>query len=162
MPSVSRLKVGDIFEIPLKKSRFAYAQCIYIDRGPDGYGPLMRIFDPITKESLDDAESIAQMQTAFYAFSGFNTKHVQERVRKLGNVTLSKKDAEPPMLKTTGDLKRRRSSIWFLWTPKGLQEISSLPRKYDGLSLLQYVNLLALVDRIEKGWRPKDEISEES
>jgi hypothetical protein len=162
MAGVSRLKVGDVFEVPLKGKRFAYAQCIYFDREPThGHGPLMRILDPISTVPLNDAASVALMATAFYAFSGFNTKHVQERVRKLGNVTLSKNEAEPPMLKTTGDLRHRRSSIWFLWTPKGMQEISSLPRKYDRLSNREYVNLLALIERIEKGWRPEHEISEE-
>lgn len=59
-----RVKIGDVFELPLPDGRLAYAQCIHRDKpGEVGFGILVRVLDrlsdvPLSVPDLRDARSL--------------------------------------------------------------------------------------------------------
>ena len=153
-----RIRVGDVFQIPLSNGRMAYGQYVFRD---EKHGPIIRVFDVITEDEIKFDEIRERLANAKLLFPPVITG-VFAAVRTglwkvIGRMPVD--DFEYPNFINVFDENYRPRSDWFLITEKKTIRLGkNLPKKYKNLELLVVWSPYDIVHRIETGENPYAEM----
>jgi hypothetical protein len=146
-----RPKLGDVFEISLGKG-VAYAQYVVQGATPTDFKFLIRVFEGIFEESLQEPEHVCELEERFLAFYWLPAGLKAGLFRRVGSCPV------PSRFKKTILDKDLPFSKWRIWRGKRVSvEDPLLPEHYD-LSLMELVDTDSLIERIESRWHPRDEV----
>ena len=148
-----RIKVGDVFEIPLSKGRKAYGQYVFRDQK---MGPLVQIFDHVY--GIDDRVDLEQLGQAGLLFPPVITGLFAAIKTGLWEI-IGRLPVEnfvyPKFISAMYDSRRNRVGIWYVWD--GAQSIpigQQLSEEFKQLEQLVVWDPLDIVHRIETGDNP--------
>jgi hypothetical protein len=155
-----RPTLGDVIEIPLSGARRAYAQLTHDHREPPTWGQLLRVLPGVFDAPIRDVGELISQPERFYTFFPVGSAVRQGLVRIVANEEIPDRCRPFPLFKACNrNLGTGRPTTWFLWDGQTTTEIGvKLPRKYHHLPMKQLINLPLLVERIEIGWSPRDEV----
>lgn len=155
-----RPRIGDIIEIPMS-SGFAYMQYVLKHDEPPHYGPLMRVFPGIFDSRPEDFTELSQQPERFLAFYPLAAAANQGLVKIVGASEIPERLRHFPLFKAAGaiDEERGRVKDWWLWDGKKEWNIGKkLTKAQKRLSICECITHGLLVERIETGWSPEDEV----
>ncbi|MBI4062292.1 hypothetical protein HY410_00045 [Candidatus Gottesmanbacteria bacterium] len=158
LSSRTRIKVGDVFEIPLPNNKKTYGQYILWD---ERYGPLVRIFNLIVhQEQPPDLQKIVQQKILFPpVFTGLYAAIRQEIWHVIGNSPVEK--FEFPSFLTGLINEHGKVNMWSIRDSKASKRIGPvLPKRYKNLEYLVVWNPPNLTKRIETGENPYDRLKD--
>ncbi|MCC6604820.1 MAG: immunity 26/phosphotriesterase HocA family protein [Anaerolineae bacterium] len=149
------LKVGDIFEIPLSDGRKACGQYVRADKDN---GPVIRIFDLITKDDMKIDEIVNAPVMFPPIVVGLKAAIKSGLWTIIGNLPVT--DFVPPnfisaMYNSISD----KVGMWYLWDgieSKFIPIGNKLPEEYRGLEQLVVWAAEDVTKRIETGVNPLD------
>ncbi len=141
------IKIGNIFEIPLSKGRFAYGQYVYKDR----MGPIIQVFNIISKKRMQ-IDQLGQLNPLFppiitALFAAIN-KGIWTVIGKkvIDNFTY------PNFVSAYYDEYTGKANKWFIWNGDKFINIgTNLTDEYKKLEYLIAWNPKDVVNRIETG-----------
>ncbi len=142
-----RVKVGDIFKIPLSGEKSAYGQYVHFD---SQYGGLLQVFDIFTdKDKQPDIEKIADSKPLFPAvFTGLKAAVKLDLWEIIGNKPVTN-FIYPGFISTLYEATGE-AGIWFFWDgEKTLKLGKELPDKYKSKEFLAVYAPDLIVKRIE-------------
>jgi hypothetical protein len=148
-----KIKLGDIFEIPLSEGKKAYGQYIFWD---DKNGPLIQVFDLIVNSS--HTLNLMEIEGATPLFppvlTGLFAAIKNGLWKVVGNLPV--KDFKyPGFISTFYDQKTGKARTWYLWNGReSIRLGDSLPAKYKNLEYLVIWSPFDISDRIETGEVP--------
>ena len=151
---MTRIKVGDVYRIPLSENRSAYCQYMLRDR----CGPMIRVFDLILNEEEDlDFVRLNVKKLLFppiiVGLSAAVHKLDWERV---GSLPIEK-FKYPCFVSSYYHLVTGKAYKWFLWKADKETYIGNkLPRKYRKCEYMMGWSPQDVVRRIETGWYPQE------
>lgn len=135
-----KIKVGEIFEIPLSDDRRAYGQ--YVFRDPK-MGPLIRIFDRISRSPIE-IEELRNSKPLFPPVLTGLYAAISSGLWKIVGYLPVEDFIYPKFISTNFDLRSGQTGVWYLWDGQRSRLIGSqLPEKYKQLEFLV-------------GWAPQD------
>jgi len=135
-----KIKVGDIFEIPLSDGRSAYGQYIFRD---SKMGPIIQIFNRIS-ESHIEIEDLRYSKLLFPPVITGLYGAIRTGLWTIIGYLPVKEFIYPNFISTTFDLRSGHIGTWYLWDGQRSRQIGShLPEKYKQLEFLV-------------GWAPQD------
>lgn len=148
----ARIRIGDVFEIPLSDGRKAFGQYVFRDK----MGPIIRIFDRILDK--DEKLALASLDSNLLRFPPVITglfaairSGLWKRVGKLPTDTFQ----YPNFVSRIKDTGSGLESPWFLWKGKDFIALGHhLPSEYRTLERLVVWEPTNLVRRIEIGENP--------
>lgn len=152
-----RAKIGDIVEIPLPHGGFGYAQYVYNYTPKPRWGALIRVFPGVAREPVRDFEEMVNGKEQFFSFFLVGPAVSQHLVTVVGHVDLPPEGIQFPLFKACIRPKTG-PRIWYLWDGEKEWRVGTLPPEQTDLSLREIINLVALQQRIETGWSPRDEV----
>jgi hypothetical protein len=158
--SKQRVRVGDIFQIPLSDGRVAYGQYVYRDKK---HGPIIRVFDFISETETEFDKIKEQLAHAKLLFPPVITGVFAAVRTGLWKVVgrLPVNDFEYPNFINVLDENYQPISDWFLVTKDDTMRLGKkLPKKYKHLELLVVWSPYDVVHRIETGENPYREMIE--
>jgi hypothetical protein len=146
------VKIGDIFEIPLRNGSRTYAQYVYKD---NKQGPLIQVFDLVTRDNLEDLDKIIEATPLFppvitgvYAAIRVDMWHV------IGNRPVNG-FVYPKFVSSYYNEKSGIAYKWFLWDGNQYSFIGDrLPNEFKNLEYLVVWSPYDIVDRILTGKYP--------
>ena len=153
-----RIRVGDVFQIPLSDGRFAYGQYVYRD---NRNGPIIRVFDVITEKEVEFDEIRERLEHANLLFPPVITG-VFAAVRTglwkvIGHMSVD--DFQYPNFVSVFDEGYKPLGDWFLITEKDDIRLGKrLPDKYKNLEFLTVWSPYDIVHRIETGENSYEEM----
>ena len=153
--SKKRIRVGDIFEIPLLDGRRAYGQYVYRDSES---GPIVQIFDLILKETESfKIEMISKSRPLFPpVITGLFAAIRTGEWKVVGHLDVE--DFVYPLF--LSPLRGRDPfsvKKWYLWDGKRYTELGeALPEKYNTLEMTGVWAPFDLAKRIETGNNPNE------
>lgn len=152
--SIRRIRVGDIFQIPLSHGRYAYGQYVYRDKK---HGPIIRVFDVITEDKMEFDQIQKQLAYARLLFppviTGIFAAIRTGMWKVIGNMPIN--DFEYPRFINVFDENYQPKSDWFLITEGETVRLGKkLPHAYKDLELLVVWSPHDIVHRIETGENP--------
>jgi hypothetical protein len=154
---IKRIKLGDVIEIPLSANRLAYAQFVYNNREPPGFGNLVRVLPGIFDRRPESFGEVVQQRERFVAYFP-----AQAAVR-LGIVAIVAHEEIPgrfhslPLFRACNQNFKTGEKTWYLCDGKPTK-LGKLPQKYYDLPIEEIVSFDVLVERIGSGWSPRDEV----
>ncbi len=150
-----RLKIGDVFEIPLSDGRKAYGQYVRADKDN---GPMIRIFDLITKDNIQVDEIINTPNMFPPLIVGLRAAIKTGMWTILGNSPIN--DFDPPyFISAMYDSINDKMGMWYLWDRSKSEYIPlgyKLPGEYRELEQLVVWAAEDVAKRIETGNNPID------
>jgi len=159
--SRKRVKVGDIFEIPLSDGRIAYGQYVFFDTEN---GPLIRVFDLITEKKLQSEQLLEALKDAAPLFPPVFTGLFAAVRTGLWNVighTAVEEFVYPGFVSVMHE-GYRPVSFWYIWDgEKWIQVGSKLPDQYKSLEFLAGWSPHDVAHRIETGQNPYEKMIRE-
>jgi hypothetical protein len=154
-----RLVLGDVIEIPLSTGRFAYAQYTYNYVKPPGWGKLFRVLPGIFKSRPEDLPELVRQGERFYAFCPLAPAVTQGWVTIVCNEKIPKQCRGLPVFKACNRNFATGKKTWFIWDGKrAAVKVGSLSPEHYDLPLKQVISYGLLLERIESGWSPRDEV----
>jgi len=153
-----RVRVGDVFQIPLSDGRMAYGQYVFRDKRN---GPIIRVFDFITEDEMEFNEIRERLANAKLLFPPVITG-VFAAVRTglwkvIGRMPVD--DFEYPNFVSVFHEGYKPLGYWFLITKENDIRIGRhLPEKYKNLEFLAVWSPYDIVHRIETGENPYAEM----
>lgn len=149
---MTRLKIGDIVEIPLSTGQRAFCQYAYRDK----MGPIVRVFDLIVEQS--DEIVLERFEEANLLFppviTGLSAAVKTGLWKVVGQIPIL--DFQyPNFISAFYDREAGEYGNWYLWN--GSEDIligSKLPPAYHHLERLVVWHPRALAERIETGDNP--------
>ncbi|MCD4754139.1 MAG: immunity 26/phosphotriesterase HocA family protein [Anaerolineaceae bacterium] len=146
------IKIGDVFEIPLKGERKAYGQYVFKDKNQ---GPLVQIFDIIGEDTIPNLDDIRKAKPLFPpVITGINAAIRTGMWHIIGRLPIED-FVYPKFVSAHYDEKTGEAYCWFLWDGKQYSRIGiKLPKKYKHLEYLGGWSPYDVVDRIETGKYP--------
>lgn len=145
-----RVKLGDIFEIPLSNRKKTYGQYIFMDKQ---YGPIVKIFDCIIdQDQIMDCEKVVQSKLLFPPIIMGIFATIREGVWKVvANIKVANFQY-PKFLRAMWDPGSGKASKWFIWDGTNSVELGDrVANKYRDLEYLGVYPPDLVVNRIEKG-----------
>lgn len=149
---MTRLKIGDIVEIPLSTGHRAFCQYVYRDK----MGPIVRVFDLILEQN--EEITLERFQGAQLLFPPVITGLLAAVRTGLWKVIgrLPVLDFQyPNFISSLYNSQTGKYGNWYLWN--GSEDIligSELPPAYHHLERLVVWHPLSLAERIETGDNP--------
>jgi hypothetical protein len=153
-----RLMLGDVIEIPLSKRRVAYAQFVYNYNKPPVWGNLIRVLPGIYKTRPENFTELVRDKERFYTFFPAGVAVTRHLIEIVANEEIPRRCRTLPLFKANNRDFGGAKDIWWLWDGKSEWKVQPLPRKYYDLPIQESVTLGVLIDRIKKGWSPRDEV----
>ncbi len=128
----SRIKVGDIFRIPLPEGRFGYCQYIQWN---DQMGCLTKVFDLVAKNELRSIDELSEVPEMFPPiFVGLKASAKSGRWAIVGNLPVA--PIEFPTFRASNGYAAGVYGDWSLWDGASHRFIGVLPtsfRKFEKL-----------------------------
>ena len=156
----SRPRIGDIVQFPLSRG-FAYAQYVLKHDQPPHFGPLICVFEGIFESPLDTLDSLLSAKERFLAFIPLGTAVQQRLVEIVGHQPVPPRYAKFPLFKAAGhrDPVTRQVVEWWIWDGVESSRAEALTEQQKALSLKEIPGYDVLIERIESGWSPRDEVT---
>ncbi len=152
MPHPRKVKIGDVFEIPLSAGRRAYGQ--YVHQDPR-MGPLIRVYDLI----VDHGDvPWGKLSTVGYRFPPVITG-LMAAIREgfwtvVGNLSVAD-FSYPKFLAANRDPRTGQPVMWFWWDESGYHRIGTTrPGNYASFEHLSVWAPSDIARRIETGENP--------
>lgn len=156
--SKARVRVGDVYAVPLGDGRYGYVQYI---KQSDRRGPLLKVFNMVTKDRIQHAESLSEVDDMFGPIMGNIWSSVKmgtwEYLGKLAVPNIP----WPQMVNGHLDPIKKCVHTWFLITEhEDIRLGSRLPAEYRALEFALIWTADSIADRIRTGeiqdmwWRP--------
>ena len=141
---MKRLKIGDVFEIPLSNGNESYGQ--FLSRTK--MGALVQVYDVSSKE-INDIEAIVNSPKLFPPILCGLFAAIKEQIwTVIGNVPV--KDFIHPIFVTTVWDKKGNAIFWSTWDGQKFQKIGKeLPEKYKKCEFLSIYPPQMVSERIE-------------
>jgi len=145
-----RIKLGDIFEIPLSGGRKTYGQYIFMDKN---YGPIVRIFNYFTdKDAEADIDALIKVPLLFPPVIMGIHATVREGIWKVVGNRKVDDFKYPGFLHPQWDPSTGKASKWFLWDgEKEIELGDKVPSQYRDLEILIGYAYDLVAKRIETG-----------
>jgi len=158
MVSNRRLILGDVIEIPLSNGNLAYAQFVYNHKEKPVWGHLIRVLPGVFRTRPADFKELVKKEERFCAFfpAGAAVRRGVVKIASSEKIPQGKENL--PLFRATNDLSKRGNKRWWLWDGKNSREIGVLTSEQSDFPLKEIVSLDVLVERIEKGWTPREEV----
>jgi hypothetical protein len=149
MPRRPRVKVGDVFEIPLSNGKFAYGQYVFAD---PKMGPLISVFDHITEKSIDDPNELLGSSPKFPpVITGVGAAVRVGLWRVIGTLPITN-FKYPKFISTFWDQHTGEASTWYMWDGEKYVRVGrKLPDKLRQLEFLVVWSPYDVMHRIETG-----------
>jgi hypothetical protein len=150
-----RVRVGDVFEIPLSDGRRAYGHYVFRD---SRMGPLIQVYDLIVEGDRESHQVLDQLGHAKPSFPPVITG-VYAAVRTglwkvIGRLPVEKFEY-PSFVENNYDEKTGEARTWFLWNGEKYVRIGlELPGQYRNLEFLVVWSPYDVAKRIETGEYP--------
>jgi hypothetical protein len=153
---MKKVRIGDIFEIPLPDGRRAYGQYVFKDK----MGPLIQVFDLITPIEI----SIEQLKNAGPlfppVFTGLFAAIRTGLWKVIGQLPVATFSYQK-FISTMYFSDTNQVGTWYLWDGERYTPIGrKLPKEYKHLEQLIVWDPNNLARRIETGKNPEDFILE--
>jgi len=151
-----KLTIGDIVEISTAKG-FAYAQ--YSHKHPT-FGGLLRILPGFFAQRPNRFDELAAQRAMFVVFVPLQAMISRRIVTRVGFAQVPDREKSFPLFKVAGarDQKTRRVVEWWLWDGKREWRVGALEPGQEDLPTRGIWNDSLLVERLERGWSPRDEV----
>jgi len=148
-----RLKVGDIFEIPLSDGRKACGQYVFAD---PKWGPMIQVFDLITEQRIR-VEQLRKARPLFRPVITGLRAAVRERYWSIiGHLSVGG-FTYPKFISPLIDHKTETLRTWYLWDGEEFLQLGrKLPEEYRHLEQLVVWDPHDVTHRIETGENPLD------
>jgi len=145
-------KIGDVFEIPLSDGRKAYGQLVFRDKKN---GPLIIIFNKITKESILDVKELINIKPLFPpVITGLNAAIRTGMWRIIGKFPIND-FVYPKFVNSDWNQKSGKAIMWYVWDGEKDTKIGPfLPDELKNLEFLVVWSPYDVVYRIETGEYP--------
>jgi hypothetical protein len=150
-----RVRVGDVFEIPLSDGRKAFGHYVFRD---EKEGPLIQVFDLITEGEVQPEKVLERLKQAKPLFppviTGVFAAVRTGLWRVIGRMPVQG-FVYPKFISTFWDDKTGKARVWFLYD--GEKDVSlglKLPEEYKQLEFLVVWSPYDVVYRIETGEYP--------
>ena len=148
------LKIGDIFEIRTPKG-LAYMQYTLKDAA---MGHLIRILPGIFKDRPDSFKNIALSKELYFIFFPLAAAVNRKIVSFVANEEIPSWARKKPIMKREGGITREGKVLnWFINEGERQIIVDSLTEEQKKYSPEAIWNDTMLIERICKGWLPKDE-----
>lgn len=153
-----RLVLGDVIEIPLSKGNYAYAQFTYNHRKQPVWGHLIRVLPGHFKTRPECLEELVRQPHRFYAFFPAGAALKRGMIKIVSHEEIPKGSEKLPLFKACNQNFQTGKKTWFLWDGKIDRQVGNLAPEHVDLPLKEIVGFDVLVERIENGWSPRDEV----
>lgn len=149
-----RIRVGDIFEIPLSGGRKAYGQYVFKDKE---MGPLIQVFDLITEEEIQPDQLIDQLGNAKPLFppviTGLFAAIRTGLWKVMGHMSIGQ-FVYPKFISALHE-NYKQIGFWYLWDgEKSIRLGRELPDEHKQLEFLVVWDPHDIPHRIETGENP--------
>jgi hypothetical protein len=151
---MARIKIGDIVEIPLTAG-FGYA---IVSHKHDKYGHLLRVFEGTWEYPLDRLEELLDRGEQFMCFFPLGAAVRRKIVSIAGNLPVPESMTAFPIFRSGLVNTNRKVDNWFLWDGEKSWRIGDLKPEQRKLPVRGIWNDTLLVDRIESGYRPENDV----
>lgn len=149
----SRVKIGDVFVIPLPNGGNAYGQYVFQDKK---MGPLVQIFDLITEHKIQ----VDQLQETHPLFRPVITglfAVIRSGLWEIIGTLPVKNFLYPMFISTLENEDTGHAGVWYLWDgEKSLRLGYTVPDEYKDLEFLCVWSPYDISRRIETGEKPYD------
>lgn len=150
-----QIRIGDIVEIPTSKG-LTYAQFTLTH---SKYGALFRILPGFFDVRPGDFTSLVNEKERFVAFFPLQAATNKNIFQVCANIPVPITATKLPLFKTgTPDPITKKIETWWLWDGEKEWKVGKLESKYTDLPLREIVNDTLLIERIETGWTPSNEV----
>lgn len=141
---MKRLKIGDVFEIPLSNGNNGYGQYLFQSK----MGPLIQVFD-VSSNKIEDVDEIIHSPKQFPPILCGLKGAVYEQIwTVIGNVPV--KDFIHPIFVTTLWDKKGNAIFWYTWDGQKFSKIDKvLPKEYKKCEFLSVYPPQMVAERIE-------------
>jgi hypothetical protein len=144
-----RLKVGDIFEIPLHDGRMAYGRYLMLSR----MGPIIQVFSLKSEKNVELNEIIKSPELFPPIITGLFAAIKSGFWKVIGNIPYD--GSYHPKFLSTNYTQDGHANIWYLWDEENETILGKeLPNKFKGLEYLVVWDPPSVVERIESGKIP--------
>ena len=153
-----RLVLGDVIEIPLSRRRFAYAQYTYYHRAPPVWGHLIRVLPRVFASRPENLKELVQKRERFYAFFPAGAAVSRGWVTIVSQEEIPVGSRKLPLFKACNQNFHTGKKTWYLCDGKRERRVGVLLKEHYDLPLQEIISFDLLVERIETGWSPRDEV----
>jgi len=152
---MSKATLGDIIEIPVATG-LAYAQYTHQHAT---HGGLIRVFDKIFNDRPGDLSTCAMLPVRFSVFFPVRAAVQRGIVHVAGHADIAPANQAFPLFRSGNpDPKTKRVGVWWLWNGERSWRVGELTTEQRKLDLKEIWNDSMLVQRIEEGWRPENDL----
>lgn len=155
-----RAVLGDIIEIPLSRG-FAYVQYVYRHTTPPiVMGDLVRVLPGVYQKRPTDFSKLNAMHERFITFFLIGIAVRRKMASIVAHQEVPDRFAKLPLFKAVGwhDPRTGEVQSWWLWDGKKSWKVDELTEEQKRLPLQEFIGFPVLVERIESGWAPEDEV----
>lgn len=152
-----RAVLGDLIEIPLNNGKFAYGQFVRRHTEPPRYGDLLSVFSGMFNERPSTFNDTIRTER-FCTFFPVGAAVSQGIVKIVSNLAVPQRFAEWPIFNAYNRNQQTGQKTWFLWDGNTTRKLGTLPAKYIDAPMEECITFGLLVERIETGWNPRDEV----
>lgn len=146
-------KPGEIIEVRTGRG-LAYSQVVL--RAPL-FGTLIRVIDGFWDERPLEFAGVISRPEAFFTFFPVDAAVKRKLVARVGSLPLPDWAQSFPLLRQRGDIRPDGSvRDWWLWDGNRKWRVGELSGDQRTLSIAEVINDTLLVERLERGWRPRD------
>jgi len=154
----ARPVLGDIVEIPLTRG-FAYGQYVYNYTKPPRWGALVRVFPDTFDKRPGDFSDLVNGNERFVVFMPLAAAVNQEMVKLVDRAAVPARFSKLPVFKAAGFLNKAGIvKDWWLWDGEREWRSPGLSADEARYPLREIPSIPVLIDRIESGWKPEDEV----
>jgi hypothetical protein len=152
--------LGDLIEIPLSNGSAAAAQYVLHHAGYYEYGELIRVLPGTFKDWSNKTGKLASAPERFITFYPLRKSLAAGLVRTAGSGAVPDRFQTLPTFKIPGGRDWTTGAISECWTWAGddTEHFKELPLEHYDLPLRGIVSHSGLVEWIETGWHPRDEV----
>ena len=155
MAGSRRIKIGDVYQIPLPNGHFAFAQYVYLH---SLMGYLVRVFYHIqeTGDTIPSPEQLLASGQRFPpVFVGLVAAVRTGKWRRVGKFPVE--NFQFPVFRTTSAAKLGIRDDWQLWDGECYRFVGKLPEEYRSFEIRQVWGLGNLAARIVGGRKWEEE-----
>jgi hypothetical protein len=152
-----RIILGDLIEIPLSQGRLAYAQFVYNNREPPGFGHVVRVLPGIFDRRPENLGRLVQQSERFVTYFPAQAAVRLGMVTNVANEEIPERCRTLPLFRACNRNFKTGEKTWYLCDGKDTR-LGKLPQKYYDLPIERLVSFDTLVEQIESGWSPRDEV----
>lgn len=147
---MSRLRLGDVFEIPTSEG-FA---CFQYINSAEQYGSLIRVFSGVHVRSAVDAADTNRSDVQFLCFFPVKAAVAMGVVSRIGNAEIPPEYRDFPVFRA-GVVNPVSGKVdhWWFWDGTREWPVGDLTESQRRMPIRGVWNDTLLVERIESGWR---------